>query len=101
MLGLPFEPRAIGELEPPRLTVYKDLGRTTLDSFEFGTFGAGHADFGVPSNGLQNIVFKAEVVELADTPSKSPKSSVFSKFRVINQVASKSDTYPPYLTNHS
>jgi hypothetical protein len=96
MLGLPFEPRAIGELEPPRLTVYKDLGRTTLDSFEFGTFGAGHADFGVPSNGLQNIVFKAEVVELADTPSKSPKWRVFSKLRVINQVAGKSDTYPPY-----
>jgi hypothetical protein len=42
-----------------------------LDGVEFGAFGAGHADFGVPSNGLQNIVFKAEVVELADTPSKS------------------------------
>ncbi len=36
MLGLPFEPLAIGELEPPRLTVYKDLGRTMLDSVEFG-----------------------------------------------------------------
>jgi hypothetical protein len=43
----------------------------------------------------------AEVVELADTPSKSPKSSVFSKFRVINQVANKSDTCPPYLINCS
>jgi hypothetical protein len=28
-----------------------------------------HADFGLPSNGLQGIDFKAEVVELADTPS--------------------------------
>ncbi len=43
----------------------------------------------------------AEVVELADTPSKSPKSRVFSKFRVINQVANKSDTCPPYLINCS
>ncbi len=43
----------------------------------------------------------AEVVELADTPSKSPKSRVFSKFRVINQVANKSDTCPLYLINCS
>jgi hypothetical protein len=28
-----------------------------------------HADCDVPSNGLQEIDFKAEVVELADTPS--------------------------------
>jgi hypothetical protein len=34
-----------------------------------GLLSAGNADFGVPSNGLQNIDFKAEVVELADTPS--------------------------------
>jgi hypothetical protein len=33
--------------------------------------GARYADFGVPSNSLQHIEFKAEVVELADTPSKS------------------------------
>ncbi len=52
---------------------------------------------------LLNIVNlqTAEVVELADTPSKSPKSRVFSKFRVINQVANKSDTCPPYLINCS
>jgi hypothetical protein len=36
----------------------------------------------------------AEVVELADTPSKSPNPRVFSKFRAISQVANKSDTYP-------
>jgi hypothetical protein len=34
-------------------------------------FGARHAGFGVPSNSLQHIEFKAEVVELADTPSTS------------------------------
>ena len=83
MLGLPFEPLAIGELEPPRLTVYKDLGRTMLDSVEFGAFGAGHADFGVPSNGLQNIVFKAEVVELADTPSGRIALAVLYKLLII------------------
>src|SRR5258708_39763321 len=43
----------------------------------------------------------AEVVELADTPSKSPKSRLFSKFRVFNQEATKSDTGPPYLINCS
>jgi hypothetical protein len=40
-------------------------------------------------------------MELTDTPSKSPKPRFFSKFRVINQVANKSDTYPPTLINRS
>jgi len=34
-------------------------------------------------------------MEPAGTPSKSPKARVLSKLRVINQVANKSDTYPP------
>jgi hypothetical protein len=40
-------------------------------------------------------------MELADTPSKSAKARVFSKFRVINQVANKSDTYPPSLAENN
>jgi hypothetical protein len=55
-----------GELEPPRSTVYKDLGSTMPGAV---TSGVCHADYDVPSNGLQEIDFKAEVVELADTPS--------------------------------
>jgi len=35
------------------------------------SLGASYTDFGVPSNSLQHIEFKAEVVELADTPAKS------------------------------
>jgi hypothetical protein len=70
MCGLRCERRAVAELEPPRLTVYKDIGRTMPGAVSnLGLLSAGHADFGVPSNGLQNLDFKAEVVELADTPS--------------------------------
>jgi hypothetical protein len=54
------------ELEPPPLTVYKDLRKHDAGC---STSGVCHADCDVPSNGLQEIDFKAEVVELADTPS--------------------------------
>jgi hypothetical protein len=54
------------ELEPPRSTVYKDLGSKMPAAVLPGVC---HADCDVPSNGLQEIDFKAEVVELADTPS--------------------------------
>lgn len=65
-LGLHFELQAIGQLEPPRLTVYRDIGRTMPGAMSnLGYLSASHADFGVSSNGLQNIDFKAEVVELA------------------------------------
>jgi hypothetical protein len=54
------------ELEPAPLTVYKDIGsRNALGR----ACGVCHADYGVPSNGLQLTEAKAEVVELADTPS--------------------------------
>jgi hypothetical protein len=53
------------QLEQPRLTVYKlrkhDAGaRVPSDC---------NADYEFPSNSLQPIDYKAEVVELADTPS--------------------------------
>jgi hypothetical protein len=42
-----------------------------------------HADFGVSSNGLQNIDFKAEVVELADTPSDTITLTILYKLLIM------------------
>jgi hypothetical protein len=43
-----------------------------------------HADCDVPSNGLQEIDFKAEVVELADTPSTRIALAILYKLLIIN-----------------
>jgi hypothetical protein len=56
-LGLHFELQAIGQLEPPRLTVYKDM--------------------------VCKIDFKAEVVELADTPSARIALAILYKLLII------------------
>jgi hypothetical protein len=70
MLGLRFEPRGIGELEPPRSTVYKDI--RTHDAgwgVEVKVSRVCRADFCLPQTVCKIPDFKAEVVELADTPS--------------------------------
>jgi len=83
-LGLHFELQAIGQLEPPRLTVYKDIGRTMPGAISnLGSLSASQADFGVSSNGLQNIDFKAEVVELADTPSDAIALAILYKLLIL------------------
>jgi hypothetical protein len=51
------------------LTVYKDLGRTMPVALLKLRFPRVPCRLSSPSNGLQNIALKAEVVELADTPS--------------------------------
>ena len=53
------------ELEPPPLTVYKDLGSTGARM----KCARLCSRLRLPSNGLETIDCKAEVVELADTPS--------------------------------
>ena len=53
------------ELEPPRMTVYKDLGSTLPGA----VFRQVQCRLRLPSNGLHAMDCKAEVVELADTPS--------------------------------
>jgi len=83
-LGLHFELRASGQLEPPRLTVYKGTERTMPGAISnLGSLSASHADFGVSSNGLQNIDFKAEVVELADTPSDTITLTILYKLLIL------------------
>src|ERR1700730_14465016 len=58
-LGLHFELQASGQLEPPRLTVYRDIGRTMPGAISnLGSLSASPADFGVSSKGLQHIDFK-------------------------------------------
>ena len=84
MLGLRFELRAIGQPEPPRLTVYEDIGSTMPGAIsDLGSLSASHADIGVSSHGLQNIGFKAEVVELADTPSDAITLAILYKFLIL------------------
>jgi hypothetical protein len=83
-LGLHFELRASGQLEPPHLTAYKDIGRTMPGAISnCGCLSASHADFGVSSNGLQNIDFKAEMVELADTPSDTVTLTILDKLLIL------------------
>jgi hypothetical protein len=86
-LGLHFELQATGQLEPPRLTVYKNIERTerTMPGAisNLGSLSASHADFGVSSKGLQNIDFKAEVVELADTPSDAITLAILYKLLIL------------------
>jgi hypothetical protein len=97
-LGLHFELQAIGKLEPPRLTVYKDIGRTMPGAISnLGSLSASHADFGVSSNGLQNIDFKAEVVELADTPSDAITLAILYKLLILQLLpfASVTSSEPP------
>ena len=64
-----WDPRAMctvrRELEPPPLTVYKDLGSTGARM----KCARLCSRLRLPSNGLETIDCKAEVVELADTPS--------------------------------
>jgi hypothetical protein len=50
---------------------------------DLGSLSASHVDFGVSSNGLQNIDFKAEVVELADTPSDAITLAILYKLLIL------------------
>ena len=98
MLGLRFERRAIGQREPPRLTVDKDIGRTMPGAISnLGSLSASHADFGVSSKGLQNIDFKAEVVELSDTPSDIVTLVILYKLLILQLLpfASVTSSEPP------
>jgi hypothetical protein len=98
MLGLRFELRAIGQLEPPRLTVDKDIGPTMPGAIsDLGSFSASHADFGVFPKGLQNIDFKAEVVKLADTPSDAITLAILYKLLILQLLpfASVTSSEPP------
>jgi hypothetical protein len=71
-------------LEPPRLTVDKGIERTMPGATSnLGSLSASHADFGVSSNGLQNIDLKAEVVELADAPSATIASAILYKLLTL------------------
>lgn len=69
MCSLSFELRAIGELEPPRLTVYKDIGRTMPVAMLKLRFPARAVQTLISLKRSAKYCFKAEVVELADTPS--------------------------------
>jgi hypothetical protein len=62
-----------------------------------GPLPAGHAGFGVPSNGLQNIDFKAEVAELADTPSDAITLAILYKLLILQLLpfASVTSSEPP------
>jgi hypothetical protein len=58
---------------------------------------ASHADFGVSSKGLQDIDFKAEAVELVDTPSDAIALAILYKLliRQLLPFASVTSREPP------
>jgi len=65
MFGLRFELRDIGQPEPPRLTVYQDIGRTMPGAnSDLGSLSASHADFSVSSKGRQNAITLAILYKL-------------------------------------
>ena len=64
---------------------------------DLGSLSAIHADFGVSSKGLRHIDFKAEVAELADTPSDAITLAILYKLLILQLLpfASVTSSEPP------
>ena len=82
-----------GELEPPRLSVYKDIGSKRPGAAGEEEFRRVRCRLRSPSNSLQKIDFKAEVVELADTPSATASLDLPGNLLTKKQIAYSSFTY--------